>query len=164
METKVAELLAGARVVVEPERLVWVRLPPSEAGAVQRRADRFHAPFCLSFTAHEVSVVCREVEWEQAGRGLRVRVVEDGYRIITLDVELRPEAIGYLEVVKDRLARGGVPVSVISTFHRDHLLVREEEVERARALLEELVAECRRTIAQPEAGLQRLELERAQDA
>lgn len=164
MDPKGAELLAHTRVVVEPERLVWVSLPPSEAGAVQRRADRFHAPFCLSFAPHEVSVVCREVEWGHAGRGLRVRALQGGYRMITLEVELRMDVVGYLRVVTDRLAREGVPVSVVSTFHRDHLLVREEDVNRARAALESLVADCRAGIGESAAGLERPEAEDARDA
>ncbi len=142
IQPKVARLLSRTRVVVQPEPLVQVSLPPSERGALQRRAERFHSPFCVSFTPQEVSLVCREVEWEQAGKGLRARVVERGWRMITLDVELDLDTVGYLAVVTERLARAGVPVSVVSTFHRDHLLVREEDAERAREVLEELVREC----------------------
>ncbi len=152
-----AELLAQARLVVEPERLVWVSLPPSEAGPVQRRAHRLHSPFCLNFAPHGVSLICREVEWEHVGRGLRVRAVRGGYRMITLDVELRPDAMGYVRVVTDRLAREGISVSVVSTFHRDRLLVREEDLDRARAVLEALVAECRAGMPEPAAELQRRE-------
>lgn len=159
-----AELLARTRVVVDPERLVWVSLPPSEAGAVQRRADRFHSPFCLSFAPHEVSVVCREVEWEHAGRGLRVRAVRAGYRMVTLEVELKGDVVGYLRAVTDRLAREGVPASVVSTFHRDHLLVREEDVERARAVLEALVDECRAGMAREVRRLQGVDAEGPGDA
>lgn len=142
MDPKVARLLARTRVVVQPEPLVWVSLPPSERAPLQRRADRFHSPFCLAFAPQEVSLVCREVEWEQAGRGLRARRVERGFRMITLDVELDLDVVGYLRVVTDRLAQAGVSVSVVSTFHRDHLLVREPDLDRARAVLEDLVREC----------------------
>lgn len=149
MDPKVARLLARARVVVQPDPLVWVSLPPSERGVLQRRAERFHSPFCLTFAPHEVSLVCREVEWDQAGKGLRARRVERGFRMITLDVELDLDVVGYLRVVTDRLAQAGVPVSVVSTFHRDHLLVREADLARAQAVLEELVRECARTAGTP---------------
>lgn len=142
MDPKVVEVLARTRVVVQPEPLVVVSLPPWERGPLQRRADQFHSPFCLTFTPQEVSLVCREVEWERVGKGLRARAVERGYRMITLDVELDLDVVGYLQVVTQRLAQAGIAVSVISTFHRDHLLVREADVERTRGVLEALVREC----------------------
>ncbi len=142
MDRRIAQLLARTRVVVHQEPLVWVSLPPTERGRLQRRAHRFHSPFCLTFAPHEVSLVCREVEWDQVGRGLRARAVQRGYRMITLDVELDPDVVGYLRVVTERLAQAGVSVSVVSTFHRDHLLVREQDVARAQTALEVLVQEC----------------------
>jgi hypothetical protein len=134
MDPEVAKVLARVRVVVQPEPLVRVSLPPSERGPLQRRADRFHAPFCLTFTSQGVSLVCREVEWDQVGKGLRAQSVERGYRMITLDVEVEPE---------------GVRAGLVSTFHRDHLLVREEDMHRARQVLESLVEECRAGMARP---------------
>jgi predicted CoA-binding protein len=149
MDPQVAKVLARVRVVVQPEPLVRVSLPPSERGPLQRRAERFHAPFCVTFTSHGVSLVCREVEWDQVGKGLRARAVERGYRMITLDVELEPEGVGYVRAVTERLAQAGVVAGLVSTFHRDHLLVREEDVDRARQVLESLVEECRAGMAQP---------------
>jgi hypothetical protein len=149
MDLEVAKVLARVRVVVQPEPLVRVSLPPSERGPLQRRADRFHAPFCLTFTSQGVSLVCREVEWDQVGKGLRAQSVERGYRMITLDVEVEPEGVGYVRVVADRLAQAGVRAGLVSTFHRDHLLVREEDMHRARQVLESLVEECRAGMARP---------------
>ncbi|MER3455676.1 MAG: hypothetical protein C4304_02015 [candidate division GAL15 bacterium] len=142
MDLRVARLLARTRVVIHSDPLVLVNLPPWERGRLQRRADRFHSPFCLTFAPQEVSLVCREVEWDQVGKGLRTRAVQRGYRMITLDAELDLPEAGYLRVVTDRLAQAGIPVCVVSTFHRDHLLVQEEDVARAQQVLEELLREC----------------------
>lgn len=149
LDPRFAPWIGRMRIIVEPEAVVLVRLPPEEAGAVQRRADRFHAPFCLVFAPHEVTLVCREVEWEHAGRGLRGARVERGYRMITLDVSLDPDAVGYLEVVTGHLARAGVPVTVLSTFHRDHLLVAASQLEDAVRVLEDLVAVARTVAGEP---------------
>jgi hypothetical protein len=153
-EPNVAALLAKTRVVVEPEPLVAVSLPPVEAQAVQRRADRLHSPFFLTFAPDEVSLVCREVEWEQAGRGLRPTRVERGYRMITLDVVLDLSVIGYLAVVTERLARAGIPVSVVSTFHRDHLLVRDEHADAAQRVLKRMIEDYQAVAPQPDAWSQ----------
>lgn len=143
LDPRIAELLARMRVVVEPEPLVLVRLPAREAGAVQRRADRFGAPFCLTFSPQEVFLVCREVEWERAGRGLQSTEVRTGYRMITLDVALDPDTVGYLAVVTDHLSRVGLPVIVLSTFHRDRLLVPDADLERVIQALEDLLSRAR---------------------
>jgi len=149
LDPRFAVCIRCMRIVVEPEPVVLVHLPREEAGAVQRRADRFHAPFCLVFAPNEVTRVCREVEWEHAGRGLRAAKVEGGYRMITLDVALDPDAIGYLEVVTEHLVRAGVPVTVLSTFHRDHLLVPVSHLEEAVRALEDLVARARTVAGEP---------------
>jgi hypothetical protein len=149
LDPRFAACIRRLRIVVEPEPVVLVHLPREEAGAVQRRADRFYAPFCLVFAPHEVTLVCREVEWEHAGRGLRGAKVESGYRMITLDVSLDPDTIGYLEVVTGHLARAGVPVTVLSTFHRDHLLVPASHLEAAVRALEDLVALARTVAGEP---------------
>ncbi|MDR5682785.1 MAG: ACT domain-containing protein [Armatimonadota bacterium] len=144
VDPELAAVLANTKILVEPEPLAVVSLPLSEAQAVQRRADRFHSPFCLAFSPDEVSLVCREVEWDQAGRGLRPTRVERDYRMITLDAVLDASVIGYLSVVTERLARAGIPVCVVSTFHRDHLLVRAADADAAQAVLQALIAECRK--------------------
>lgn len=151
VEPNVAALLAEAKIVVESEPIVAVSLPPVEAQRVQRRVDRFHSPFCFTFAPDEVSLVCREVEWEQLGRGLRANRVERGYRMITLEVVLDLSVVGYLGVVTERLALAGIPVSVVSTFHRDHLLVHSEHVDAARRVLERMIEDYQAVAPQPDA-------------
>ncbi len=151
LDPRFAVCIRRMQIVVEPEPVVLVHLPREEAGAVQRRADRFHAPFCLVFSPHEVTLVCREVEWEHAGRGLRGARVERGYRMVTLEVDLAPDTVGYLTAVTEHLARAGVSVTVLTTFHRDRLLVPASHLEAAVRALEDLIA-LARTVAEEPAG------------
>ncbi len=111
---------------------------------MQRRADRFHAPFSLTFEPDGVWVVCRETEWAYAGRGLHPIRVEPGYRMITLDMELHPETADLLSTVTDLLARSGILAHPLPTFHRDRLLIPEYQLDQALRVLKSLLAAGRR--------------------
>ncbi|MDR5709398.1 MAG: hypothetical protein QN172_01565 [Armatimonadota bacterium] len=140
LDPRLVERLARARVVVDSEPLVRVHLPHWETKAVQRRANRFHAPFCLTFEPDGVRVICRETEWAQAGRGLHAIRVETGYRMITLDVEPHAEAADLLATITDLLQQKGISVHPLPTFHRDRLLVHESRLEQTLRLLQDLQA------------------------
>ncbi|MCS7173435.1 MAG: hypothetical protein N0A24_08650 [Armatimonadetes bacterium] len=140
LDPRLVEHLARARIVVDPEPLVQVHLPRWEARAVQRRADRFHAPFCLTFEPNGVRVVCRETEWAQVGRGLHAIRVEAGYRMVTLDVAPHAGAADLLAAVIDLLQRRGISAHPLPTFHRDRMLVHHSQLEQALRILRDLQA------------------------
>ncbi|MDR7416121.1 MAG: hypothetical protein QN193_06065 [Armatimonadota bacterium] len=140
LDPRLAERLAQARILVDPEPLVRAHLPDWEAKAVQRRADRFHAPFLITVHPDGVRVICRETEWAQAGRGLHAIRVETGWRMITLEVDLHGEATDLLPTVAGLLQRRGIIAHPLPTFHRDRLLVHESQLEQALQLLRDLQA------------------------
>lgn len=51
--------------------------------------------------------------------------------------------VGYLVAVSARLAEAGVSIYALSTFLRDHILVKDEDANRAVKVLRGLVEECR---------------------
>jgi hypothetical protein len=53
------------------------------------------------------------------------------YRIITFDLELPFGLSGFLSHVSSLLAKDEVPIFVLSSFSTDHILVREELLEKA---------------------------------
>ena len=71
--------------------------------------------------------------------------------MVTLEVDLAPDTVGYLTAVTEHLARAGVSVTVLTTFHRDRLLVPASHLEAAVRALEDLIA-LARTVAEEPAG------------
>jgi|FaiFalDrversion2_1042247.scaffolds.fasta_scaffold00966_2 hypothetical protein len=140
LDPRLAERLAQVHILVDPEPLVRVHLPDWEAKAVQRRANRFHAPFLLTVHPDGVRVICRETEWAHAGRGLHAIRVETGYRMITLDVDPHEEATDLLPAVAQLLRQEGIIAHPLPTFHRDRLLVHESQLDQALQLLRGLQA------------------------
>lgn len=59
-------------------------------------------------------------------------------RLITLEVESRLDDVGLLAAVSAELAAAEISCNVISALHHDHLLVPEEQAEKAVAVLQAL--------------------------
>lgn len=139
----VKRLLAETRIVAHPDDYTIVSIPRSEEDEA-RRLLRGLDPFSsVTFDAAEVSVVLRSQAWE----GLRGRFcgsVEEGpYRLFTFDIVLDLSVVGFLAAISDRLAEEGISIYALSTFLRDHILVKKEDAPRAEETLRSLVEECR---------------------
>lgn len=64
------------------------------------------------------------------------------FRVLTFDVALPLDLVGYLAPAAARLAEAGVSIVPQCGFRTDHLLVRAEDLETARRVLEAFVREC----------------------
>jgi uncharacterized protein len=67
--------------------------------------------------------------------------VDGPYRVLTFDVTLPLDLVGFLAPAAVRLAEAGVSIVPQCGFRTDHLLVRAADLETARRVLEELVRE-----------------------
>jgi hypothetical protein len=89
----------------------------------------------------EVSAMLSERLWERVAG--EARESAGPYAAITLDIPLDLGVVGYLAPAAERLAGAGVAILPVAAYLKDHLLVREEDAERAVGVLERLVEECR---------------------
>lgn len=69
---------------------------------------------------------------------------EPGWRILTFDVVLPFGLVGFLARVANALAQAGVGLFVVSSFTTDHILVKNDDLDRARIALEKLGCEIER--------------------
>lgn len=131
---------AGTKVVVSAAPYVLADLDPAEF-------DAFEVPKGPGFSAiirepGTLSVILEESAWTSKER--RARAVHGPLRLVSLEAELPPDLAGYLAPAAARLAEAGIPIVPVCGANRDHLLVRERDVARAAAILEDLVRECGR--------------------
>jgi hypothetical protein len=68
---------------------------------------------------------------------------ETGYRLITLDISVPLDVVGYISKVSSALANAKVPILILSLYS-DKILVKEEHLERALNVLRELGFKVRR--------------------
>ena len=133
------QLLAQTRVRVDPRTFVIASVPVRFEPALRVAVAQIHAPFFVQIGSDELTVALATDEWTRVRRVFPGATEEPGYRLITLEVRLDWNVIGYLAAVTRALADAGVPVGVLSSFYYDHLLVRDDLLEKAEAALQHLI-------------------------
>ncbi len=133
--TKV-EVLPGAFVLVGMRHADWLRLLENP-----ELSPRPESIFMLLRDSHEVTLLLEEEDWRAMRHAARDARTEVGFRLVTLDIELEWNVVGYLARVTGILAGAGVSVGALSAFSRDHLLVKQDDLGKALRALGPHVAE-----------------------
>lgn len=132
--------LQQATLYTDDEPYVVIRLPAKAitlaAGIVAEIGD----PFCaLIVDKDEVTLVLpHEAPEEFASRLRGHEAMTERYRLLTLDVVLPPDLVGFMAVVSRALADAGVTILPYAAYARDHLLVPEAQFETALMALKAL--------------------------
>ncbi len=133
-------LWARTRVRVWPGCYRLVSLPPgalAEAAALVGRAPGGFAALVLE--RDEVSLTLPAELWDASDLRPRARAEAGPYRALTFDLDLDLHVTGYLAPAAALLAEAGVSIVPQCAFLKDHLLVREADLERALETLAGLV-------------------------
>lgn len=142
--TSIDELLRETRIQVAPATFVVIGLPYQDWQRLLENPElspRADAPFMILRDAHEVTLVLEEEDWRRIRHAARDARIEAGYRLVTLDIELPWSTVGYLARVTEILAAVGISVGALSSFSRDHLLIKQVDLPKALRVLGEHVAE-----------------------
>jgi hypothetical protein len=141
----VHDLLARTKIEVAPATYIivginlqdWSRL--LESPELSPSTD---APFMLMRDASEVTMMLEVSDWERIRHAVRDAKVETDYRLLTLDVVLSWNVVGYLARITEILAAANISVGVLSSFSRDHLLIKQADLGNALKVLGKHVAEA----------------------
>jgi hypothetical protein len=139
-----AGLLRRARVEVAPETFVLVGMRPEDWRRLLESPElspRAESNFFLLRDPFEVTLLLEESDWRAMRHAARDARSEAGFRLVTLDVELPWNVVGFLAHVTDILAKEGIAVGALSAFSRDHLLVKQDDLGKALRVLSPHVAE-----------------------
>ena len=139
-----AELLRHARVEVAPETFALVGMRHEDWRRLLENPElspRAESNFFLLRDPFEVTLLVEEGDWRAMRHAARDAKAEAGFRLVTLDVELGWDVVGFLAHVTRILAEASVPVGALSAFSRDHLLIKQDDLGTALRVLGEHVAE-----------------------
>ena len=142
--TDIAELLRQARVLVAPATFFLVGLRHEDWARLLENPElspRGSAPFMLLKDEHEVTLLLDEEDWRVMRHAARDARVEGGFRLLTFDLVLGWDVVGFMALVTRILADAGVSCGALSAFSRDHLLVKQDDLPRALRALGPHVAE-----------------------
>jgi hypothetical protein len=142
-ENASAELLRRAKVIVAPETYFLVSLRHDDWRRLLENPNfspRMTVPFFIMRDEFEVTMLLDEEDWRTMRHAARDAKVESDFRLVTLDIELGWNVVGFLAHVTNILASENVSVGAISAFSRDHLLIKQDNLGKALRVLGEHVA------------------------
>jgi hypothetical protein len=104
-------------------------------------SPRGSAPFMLLRDEHEVTLLLDETDWRTMRHAVRDARVETEFRLLTFDIELDWNVVGFLARVTEILSGAGISCGALSAFSRDHLLIKQDDLGNALRVLGRHVAE-----------------------
>jgi hypothetical protein len=141
-DPRIATLLQQARWQARPERFVLVALEPKERALVARLLSGVTAPFMQLIAEPDLlTLLLPQSDWRALRPAFPHAHVQQPFRVISFALDLPSDLVGFLAVASRALADAGVPILAICGYTRDHILVREEHLERALAALGSLAAQ-----------------------
>ena len=136
-------ILASTEIFVHPEDYTLASVSIAEEPKARELLGKTDAFSSITFDYSEVSLVLKSEEWDRMKRSFKEYEEEGPYRLITFDIVLDLSIVGFLAEVSARLAEAGVSIFALSTFLRDHILVKAEDAETAEEVLNRLIEESR---------------------
>jgi hypothetical protein len=140
----VRKLIAATEVVLYPDPLMIVSVSRDEEEEARRLMEDLEPFSSITFDVSEISLVLKVVEWDGLKENFSDYEEEGPYRLITFDIVLDLAIVGYLAVISRVLADEGISIYALSTYLRDHVLVKESDAQIAMETLMGLIEECKR--------------------
>lgn len=140
----VEEMLRTAQVVVAPETFVLVGLSHADWRRLLEQPELSpdgSKPFMLLRDAYETTLLLPEEDWQRMRHAARNARLEKDFRLLTINLELSWEVVGFMARVTTILASAGVSIGPLSAFSRDHLLIKQQDLPTALRALGEHVRE-----------------------
>ncbi len=142
---KARALWARTTLRVWPGAYRLVSLDPALGEEAAQALAGSPAPFlALVRERDEISLTIAEKPWRQSPLRPRARSEAGPFRVITFELALALDVVGYLAPAAARLARAGISVVPQCAFQKDHLLVPARRVGDALRVLRGLVRDCAR--------------------
>jgi len=82
-----------------------------------------------------------EIDFGTIRHAIREAKTEGNFRLLSFDVELDFNVVGFLAEVAGILAEAEISIVALSAFSRDHLLIKQQDLSKALKVLGNYVAE-----------------------
>jgi hypothetical protein len=138
------ELLRKTRVEIAPETFTLVSLRHADWRKLLENPElspRMTAPFMIFSDKFEITLLLDEVDFATIHHAIRDARREGNFRLLTFDIELDFNVVGFLAEVARILAEAEISIVALSAFSRDHLLIKQDDLTKALKVLGEYVEE-----------------------
>ena len=96
----------------------------------------FQNAFAFVCDKNEITVVMDQSKVDECVD--EILAIERDWKIITFDLELPFELVGFIAKISTALAEEGISIFVISAYSTDHILVKEKDLPKAIKKLEKI--------------------------
>jgi hypothetical protein len=135
-DPRIETLLSRTHWQARPERFVLAGLEPKERAVITRLLGGITAPFMqLIAEPDRLTLLLPQPDWRALRPAFPHARVQQPFRVISFGLDLPDDLVGFLAVASRALAVAGVPILAICGYTKDHILVREEHLDRALAAL-----------------------------
>jgi hypothetical protein len=140
MTQTVEQILAAAKLYSDEKDYIIVQLPATAITAAAGIIAEISEPFCaLIVDKDEVSLVVPQEVWEDFSKRLpNHKVAEKPYKLITFDIVLEMNLVGFMARISQALAEANVSILTFAAFTRDHFLVPADQFDIAMVALQKL--------------------------
>jgi hypothetical protein len=146
-------IFAQTRLYTDGREYVIVSAPLESAGEAMAVLQEAAEPFSVAVVdKDELTLVLSADACEALQDDLDWVGESGGYRLITFDVPLDLGLVGYLATLVHVVAEAGVSLLAFSAYQRDHVLVPQQDFERAWTALSEFVVSCQAAELTDKAG------------
>ena len=138
------ELLNRTRVEIAPETFTLVSLRHEDWLKLLENPElspRMTAPFMIFKDKFETTLLLDEIDFETVRYAIRDAKTERNFRLLTFEIVLDFSVVGFLAEISRILAEANISIVAVSSFSRDHLLVKQDDLAKALKVLGEYVEE-----------------------
>lgn len=138
---EIAQILEKSRIEVAPETFTLVSLPQEIWLKLLENPElspRMSAPFMIFKDLWEVTLLLDETDFETMRVGLREAKIERGFRLLSFDIEMDFSVVGFLAFISNKLAEADISIVALSSFSRDHFLLKQQDLAKALKVLRKL--------------------------
>jgi hypothetical protein len=143
-DNTIPQILKRARIEIAPETYHLIGLRHEEWQNVLEAPElspRMTVPFMIFKDKYETTLLLDETDFGTIRHAVRDAKIQGGFRLLTFDVELDFNVVGFLAFVSNLLAGAQISIVALSAFSRDHLLIQQRDLAAALKVLGEYVEE-----------------------
>ncbi len=144
MDEGIRQILQQTTIKTQPGSYAIVYIDPFEKEKAWTLLSDVSPFISVTSTGEEVSIVLRLSDWEKLKANFASYRVAAPYRLITFDIVLDLSIVGFLSVISSALSAEGVSIYALSTYLKDHILIKEEDADRAASILNNLIVSVRK--------------------
>jgi hypothetical protein len=138
------EILRQTRVEVAPETFFLISLKHTDWLKLLENPElspRMTATFMIFRDKWEVTMLIDEIDFKTIRHAIRDAKIEGNFRLLSFDIELDFDTVGFLALISKILADADVSIVALSAFSRDHLLIKQEDLAKTLKVLGNHIAE-----------------------